>query len=689
MGNNTSSKKRNKKQARLGIRQTKIKIRLNATLMLLLMLAIILIVSAVFFILKTSVTDKTLAYAKNIVNQISFNNKNKFSNAENMYNKYLQTDILTNLKKTNDEKNSVERFQTFEAIKSELAVISYYNKQVYSVGLLNINNDLIGDLPLSIFNDKEKLNALISSARERNGEFFWTTNYDSDAMKMHLFVIKTIYDENNYMIGTMFVDYNTDTISETYAGVSGGKNSKLFTIDNTGALVGDNGTVKLEKDYSSKAFLSKLTSIKENLGDFSYKIGNTDTEIVFSRIEGTELYNIVAFPLLNLTAGVVDMLVVLLILSVICFVICMAIAYILIRTIVTPLKKFAEFIKIAGNGDLSYTSEDKANDEIGIISRNFSDMISKTAALITKIRDMSNNVDKSTTEIDTLTENSNKESEQVAATMIEISKGTEEQVLRVSEGVDVMGKLADGINNMKEGMTTTSDIIEKFNNTIDNSMNTIKELNERSEDTNHFSKEMIKDINILYNDMNEIMKITDMIMNISEQTKLLSLNAAIEAQRAGQAGRGFSVVADEVRKLAVESKDASVKINGIISSVRSKTEQTVEEANDSTVTVNEQIAAVKKTNDAFKEMSSALSGINEKIETMKLAVNKILEMKNKTMTAIEGIAAISEETAACTGNVNENSLSQIEDMTKLQELIDILTNLAKDLNRSIEKFKLD
>lgn len=691
MGINTAPVKtrRNRTRSLFGIRQTKIKMRLNVTIILLLLLSIFLIVSAVFIILKTSVNDKTVSYAKNIATQISFNNRNKFTNTENMYDKFSQTDIITNLKKSNEETDNTKKFQIFEAIKSELSLIAYYNKQIISVGILNSKMDAIGEIPLFIFNDRASLDKIVADTTSLNGKYMWVSSYDKDVAKMHLFMTKTMFDENNTLIGTIFIDYNVDTITETYKDVSAGKNSKVFTIDGKGALIGDNTIVKLAKEYSSAAFLKKLNGYKKDSGDFSFKVGKTNTEIVFSKVTGTDLYNIVAFPVANLETGVTGMLFVMFVISVICFVISIALAYIIIRSIVDPLRKFAEFIKISGSGDLAYAVVDKSNDETGIITRNFSEMISKTAGLITKIRDISSNVYKSTDEIDTLTEYSNKESEQIAATMVEISKGTEEQVLRVSEGVDVMGKLADGINKMKEGMNTTSFIIEKFNTTIDTSMQTIKELNERSEDTNRFSQEMIRDINILYNDMNEIMEITDMIMNISEQTKLLSLNAAIEAQRAGQAGRGFSVVADEVRKLAVESKDASIKINGIINDVRSKTEQTVSEANDSTVIVNDQIVAVKKTNEAFKEMSSALSGINEKIELMKLAVDKILELKNNTMTAIEGIAAISEETAACTGNVNSSSANQIEYMLNMKDLIDILTNLAKDLNNSIEKFKLD
>jgi methyl-accepting chemotaxis protein len=121
----------------------------------------------------------------------------------------------------------------------------------------------------------------------------------------------------------------------------------------------------------------------------------------------------------------------------------------------------------------------------------------------------------------------------------------------------------------------------------------------KSDQVSNTTNKVSDNITYLSSNMKEIQKILKIMTGISEQTNLLSLNAAIEAARAGESGRGFAVVANEFKKLALQSKEFTSSINRIISSIEKKTNDNVAEVMNSNVVVSEQISAVKDTEKLF------------------------------------------------------------------------------------------
>lgn len=255
----------------------------------------------------------------------------------------------------------------------------------------------------------------------------------------------------------------------------------------------------------------------------------------------------------------------------------------------------------------------------------------------------------------------------ISATLQEISAGSEE----ISAGVaEVNRSTQNAVSEAGKGMGMLAEVVDQ-NEHINQSMNEITQITTK-----------------LSQGSEKIKGIVAVIDGIAAQTNLLALNAAIEAARAGEAGRGFAVVADEVRKLAEQSATATKDIAEIIANMGEEINfavTTVGKANQEVVRGKESAVS---TQEGFKIIIEKLEGVKTAVEQIAVAVDETARGTQTMVISVENISAVAEQTSANAGTVAATSEEQSAGMHEINENANSLSILANDMMEIVRKFKI-
>jgi methyl-accepting chemotaxis protein len=252
-----------------------------------------------------------------------------------------------------------------------------------------------------------------------------------------------------------------------------------------------------------------------------------------------------------------------------------------------------------------------------------------------------------------------------------------------------MSSLSDQIGHVYSNTNEIEKIADNTKYIAGEGIVIINELNEKSKATADITQDVIHKIEEFELQSKNISGFVKVIKEIAAQTNLLSLNASIEAARAGVAGRGFSVVAGEIRKLADQSVQAVKQIESIVKELHVKTKGTVDSARQAESIVESQSEALGRTVKAFHNINSHVNDLVNNLTNISNGIKTIEAAKEDTLDTIQNISAVSEETAAASEEVSATAINQIESVDHLRSAALELANNAKILGEAIKIFKLN
>ena len=312
-----------------------------------------------------------------------------------------------------------------------------------------------------------------------------------------------------------------------------------------------------------------------------------------------------------------------------------------------------------GDGDLTKRIDIKSKDEFGELAAHVNSFIENVQIIIKEVKDATNEVASGNNEL--------------AATMEELSTTFDSQAKQISDMVLSMDTVRDISNETSQALDTNMDILE---GAAVKTQSGADQLNGVQQDMMTIKNETVSleaVISELADSSNQIGEILSVINDIANQTNLLALNAAIEAARAGEAGRGFAVVADEVRKLAERTQHATGKIESIIGSLQQKSNLASVEMTKSVESVQAGVDNIGETNEGFK---SAVESVMDLHREMKTVAESVSNQYSTILTVVDNtqvIAAGIEESNQAVSEVNRT-------VAHLQERTDGLKMLISKFN---------
>ena len=342
----------------------------------------------------------------------------------------------------------------------------------------------------------------------------------------------------------------------------------------------------------------------------------------------------------------------------------------------------------AASGDLSVKFTSSRKDELGLLAKAIDTMISHTRNLIANTIEISNKVAQSAGTVAETTEYVSEISRDITNAIQEIARGASDQASNAEESVNLMDQLAMRINKVSDATNEIETLSKEAIDVTNQGLSTVGELEKKTREATENTIAITNDIQALDKQSKSIVKIVDVIRSIADQTNLLALNAAIEAARAGESGRGFAVVADEVRKLAEQSMEATREISSIINNTLKQTQTTVMRSTEIEEALRAQNESVNNTIEFFNRITASMQALAERIEEIRKETKEMDEFKADSLSSIQNISAVSEETAASSEEVNASTEEQLASIEHLASLSKELGELANRMKESISVFKI-
>ncbi|GGI82246.1 methyl-accepting chemotaxis protein [Shewanella gelidii] len=443
-----------------------------------------------------------------------------------------------------------------------------------------------------------------------------------------------------------------------------------FKIEETGFvyLVDGSGLVKIHKDksISEKQNISALyegVNTSALLGKQEFAFGATDDQIIAtSFIPNLGWYVVAEVPKQELYIGLNNAENYMLMTFLIVTIIFVVISLILANNLVRPLNHMAEAFEELGKGEGDLTSriDESGAEEISRLAKGFNVFVAKIQTVVQDVATTAKDVTAASENVYQDAENSRVMSDRQRDEAHQVSVAINEMGSTIAEIANNAGVAAQTTNEANEMALNAQGVVRESNTTI----------NQMAENMESVST----NIEVLAEKSISISSVLDVIRGISEQTNLLALNAAIEAARAGEQGRGFAVVADEVRGLAKRTSDSTDEIHAMITELQDGAKTAVASVQQGREHAELGVQAAVKTNQALEEIVGN--------------VQHISDLNTQVATATEEQSAVIGEINIHVVNISDSTDKSAEGASSIAKSSDSLKSMAQTLDELVNRFKL-
>lgn len=353
------------------------------------------------------------------------------------------------------------------------------------------------------------------------------------------------------------------------------------------------------------------------------------------------------------------------------------------------VRKMSGGLAKVAQGDLTQDFTTKRQDEFKELTGSLNAMIESMRGLMRDMKQFGSKVTGLAENVSDKTGVINTSMQDIARAMGEVAGGVQGQAEDTESSNENMISFSENITTVTEKTSHMGQTADKAIEAVEQGRVIVQELSGKSDTTVSLTRVLVDDIDAVQKNSEEIKSFVDVINSIAGQTNLLSLNASIEAARAGEAGRGFAVVAEEIRKLADQSKESGNKIHEIVKKIGETADKTTASAREAESMVNEQARALQETVNVFEMIQDCVGELVEGIRLITQRLEESMLEKDKVESSLQNIASVSEEVAASTQEVTATLGEQVSVVQTLKEEVELLRSDALELDKSIERFKID
>lgn len=571
---------------------------------------------------------------------------------------------------------------------------------------------------------------------------------DAVTKKLTFCVSAPVFDSFNQFVGVVGIDILLDDIATFFQTIEIGQNGYALLLDNRGYVIYHPNSNEILKDattYPGETGQIIRRMINGESGVDTVELDGVKHLMFFEPTNKAGWSLAIIIPQTEQRQSLINMIKLNSWIAFIILVVAVLFTLPLTRGIVRPLREVCDQLEeiATGRGDLTKRLTVKTTDELSLLATAFNHLMEKLCFIISDVAESAKAVHNGTDHLAQATEQQSQMNEQIALIVGQVAQGAQNQAIDIQHTKDSIDQLASAIDQIalgaqkqatyvSETVDLTVQMLEDLNeavsfntqieamekDNIEKAINGQKIVSQVADSMQLIEKvveEAFSSVNVLRSGSEQIGEIVEVIKEIADQTNLLALNAAIEAARAGEHGKGFAVVADEVRILAERVRESTIMISEIIRTLFTAIENTTVTVEAGRTQTAQGSSLVKVAETALVDIAKSatesglalqkITSLNERLSSSSKAVDQAMENiiaiaeensaaseemsanSNEVIKTIESIAAISEENAASAEEVAASSEEQSATLEEVSTSANQLAITAEHLLEIVNNFK--
>ncbi len=357
------------------------------------------------------------------------------------------------------------------------------------------------------------------------------------------------------------------------------------------------------------------------------------------------------------------------------------------KIVLHPLEEFLEAMERVSEGNLQVKVVGKYSGDFEALARHFNVMLDSLRASVLQLKNSSQETLLLAQQLTQTIQQMHGATEEVSSTIQNISRGAEDQALKVQEAFNIIDKMAGNIQTSAELLNNSGKVVARAVNASEAGSRSFQKTIQQMRSIHEVVQSSTREVTELGNRSKQIGKVVDVITQIADQTNLLALNAAIEAARSGEYGRGFAVVAEEVKKLADGSAEAANKISVIIREIQKEIAGVVTTMSEGAEKVTEGLVVVTEGGEALKEIQGTSDEVVKQVQEISKSFENQADQASSVVEAITNIVAVSEENASATEEISASTEELTASMESMVAAARQLEGVAQRLKDAAANFK--
>ncbi|TYP78888.1 methyl-accepting chemotaxis protein [Paenibacillus methanolicus] len=527
---------------------------------------------------------------------------------------------------------------------------------------------------------------------ETDRSFVFTDIFFDELLNKSLMTASApIRDGSGKLMGVTTADMDLSTVLDLVKRTTVEQTGYAYLLNGSGEIIatgkGQATSEMSEADAAaSKTEMMKLLASEEGMGILASESG--ELGVFYRQIPNTNMYLCLTAPMSEFMHTLNDRMYASIAIGVVAIAVLIVILSLFLRYMSRNIRSVTEASKRMAEGDFTGKLEMKSADEFGRLADHFNQMSERMKKTIQEVSAKSGIVSATSDELRRNAEIANDAANTIVSDVLIMSEGAQQQMKGTTNSATALSELTLGVQRIAESSSDVAEITtdmyaraEEGRGIVDHAVDNMNEINQSV-------KAVAAAVGRMENHSVRIGEIIGVIAGITKQTNMLALNAGIEASRAGEHGKGFGVVASEIGKLAEQSNDSARLITDIITEINQDTATVVDLMSKGLTDVETGTDTIRSVGAAFRHIVSEIQSVNERMLEISSSSEQMSAGAEQLSVSGDEMSRLAKSAHGKTEMVKRSSQSQLDVSRSIDESSSVLTQLTKDLEDVVSKFKV-